>query len=900
MWRRRRVSSVARVWMTSSTSGCGIRKNKNKNHDEKLHFQSVARHLQCTNPSNDDDAWRINPEQELPDSCVHTEINVGDCGQFATTKCMQACLCEFRPCPLQLSWSHRGMQRAPSAFFSRRGIGPRATTLWEKSWGFFLTFWATVTAQHAADGDAVCPAHDVHWRAIGWFGMLQTTRKQAGFGFVDFGIVKAHIGTVVLQASGELSPLVVCSCMGFSFVDFSIVKAHTSTVVLPALRNATAGTTEGAPSKTLVLTESGASKSEEQAGAFKESGSWPANMALGPTSQALDLEMGASGLMDRSKSTSLGWPGGSGQLVQTFQRVKPTVRQAAIHNAVKSGPDIATPTQTKSTSLIQGKCCKTLAVCETQCLEPASVRTVTGELAGAPSKTSVLMESGASKSEEQAGEVGPKAALTLEKSSLLTAFNVQSAVPRTDFSEDCDQQINWPGCQNGMTWSLRSNDTGGKILTAQDVHSEQELPEGHTALKQSGRWPSNVAPRPGSGSADWGIGFDERVKAATQVAIGGQMSPDSAIEVNINQFRTGLVQVDQQMDEAADAPAKVELKCLALSVCRTTQIPESMTSTGMKESRRNLSIVVNDEHDIEIQTYSQIWPMRYGSKQGMEEGIENVVIATEEGKDRRQEQRPGRRHRVATGEKLFDYDRGSLSEEIERERPHFQGEYSRYSREKFQKSIQKDFHLSQLREILKKEMERKKRLDEQTTDPDDPYCENKYLSDEEDGSDNPAAYTGVLDELEHQKVQQLLGEDEEVGGGLSNRQLQYQATSLPLKKPREIEKLLPFICKECDAEFAEARKLGQHMEIMHDLKVNYADLMPNMDLINSSLIEDIDAQMMEPMEGFTTKRLLEEDRGERSKKRIMPAEVSDGVPKMQRELLREDRMKKSRSRRNAR
>jgi len=130
--------------------------------------------------------------------------------------------------------------------------------------------------------------------------------------------------------------------------------------------------------------------------------------------------------------------------------------------------------------------------------------------------------------------------------------------------------------------------------------------------------------------------------------------------------------------------------------------------------------------------------------------------------------------------------------------------------------------------------------------------------------------------------------------------LMLSATSLPLKKPREIEKLLPFICKECDAEFAEARKLGQHMEIMHDLKVNYADLMPNMDLINSSLIEDIDAQMMEPMEGFTTKRLLEEDRGERSKKRIMPAEVSDGVPKMQRELLREDRMKKSRSRRNAR
>eukprot|EP00466_Bigelowiella_natans_P020976 jgi/Bigna1/132396/aug1.17_g7104 len=44
--------------------------------------------------------------------------------------------------------------------------------------------------------------------------------------------------------------------------------------------------------------------------------------------------------------------------------------------------------------------------------------------------------------------------------------------------------------------------------------------------------------------ADWGIGFDARMKAATQVAIGGQMSPDSSIEVKINQFWTGLVQVD--------------------------------------------------------------------------------------------------------------------------------------------------------------------------------------------------------------------------------------------------------------------------------------------------------------------------------------------------------------------
>eukprot|EP00466_Bigelowiella_natans_P014621 jgi/Bigna1/126980/aug1.3_g1688 len=66
-------------------------------------------------------------------------------------------------------------------------------------------------------------------------------------------------------------------------------------------------------------------------------------------------------------------------------------------------------------------------------------------------------------------------------------------------------------------------------------------------LKQSGSWPSNVAPRPGSGFASWDVGFDERAKAATQVAIGGQVSPDSAIEVNINQFWMGLVQVDQQV-----------------------------------------------------------------------------------------------------------------------------------------------------------------------------------------------------------------------------------------------------------------------------------------------------------------------------------------------------------------
>ena len=73
------------------------------------------------------------------------------------------------------------------------------------------------------------------------------------------------------------------------------------------------------------------------------------------------------------------------------------------------------------------------------------------------------------------------------------------------------------------------------------------MPIIEATLKQSGSWPSNVAPRPGPGSADWNIGFDERVTAATQVAIGGQLSPDSAIEVNINQFRTGLVQVDQQV-----------------------------------------------------------------------------------------------------------------------------------------------------------------------------------------------------------------------------------------------------------------------------------------------------------------------------------------------------------------
>jgi len=45
-----------------------------------------------------------------------------------------------------------------------------------------------------------------------------------------------------------------------------------------------------------------------------------------------------------------------------------------------------------------------------------------GSPEGAPSKTLVLMESGASKNAEQAGEVGPKATLVLEKSLFLTAF----------------------------------------------------------------------------------------------------------------------------------------------------------------------------------------------------------------------------------------------------------------------------------------------------------------------------------------------------------------------------------------------------------------------------------------------------------------------------------------------
>ena len=41
---------------------------------------------------------------------------------------------------------------------------------------------------------------------------------------------------------------------------------------------------------------------------------------------------------------------------------------------------------------------------------------------GAPSKTLVLIESGASKNEEQAGEAGPRATLKLEKSLSLAAF----------------------------------------------------------------------------------------------------------------------------------------------------------------------------------------------------------------------------------------------------------------------------------------------------------------------------------------------------------------------------------------------------------------------------------------------------------------------------------------------
>ena len=41
---------------------------------------------------------------------------------------------------------------------------------------------------------------------------------------------------------------------------------------------------------------------------------------------------------------------------------------------------------------------------------------------GAPSKTLVLIESGASKNEEQAGEAGPRATLILERSLFLAAF----------------------------------------------------------------------------------------------------------------------------------------------------------------------------------------------------------------------------------------------------------------------------------------------------------------------------------------------------------------------------------------------------------------------------------------------------------------------------------------------
>eukprot|EP00466_Bigelowiella_natans_P002423 jgi/Bigna1/83117/fgenesh1_pg.102_\ len=110
-------------------------------------------------------------------------------------------------------------------------------------------------------------------------------------------------------------------------------------------------------------------------------------------------------------------------------------------------------------------------------------RSAFGSSEGPPSRTLVLKESGASKNEEQKEDAGPRADLMHERSLFLSVFN----------------------------------------------------------------WPSNVALRPGSEFADWGIGFDARMKAATQVAIGGQVSPDSSIEVKINQFWMGLVQVDQRV-----------------------------------------------------------------------------------------------------------------------------------------------------------------------------------------------------------------------------------------------------------------------------------------------------------------------------------------------------------------
>eukprot|EP00466_Bigelowiella_natans_P002007 jgi/Bigna1/64157/fgenesh1_kg.68_\ len=49
-------------------------------------------------------------------------------------------------------------------------------------------------------------------------------------------------------------------------------------------------------------------------------------------------------------------------------------------------------------------------------------RSTLGSSEGAPSKTLILTESGASKNEEQAGESGPRATLMLEKSVFLAAF----------------------------------------------------------------------------------------------------------------------------------------------------------------------------------------------------------------------------------------------------------------------------------------------------------------------------------------------------------------------------------------------------------------------------------------------------------------------------------------------
>eukprot|EP00466_Bigelowiella_natans_P015844 jgi/Bigna1/67783/fgenesh1_pg.4_\ len=159
-------------------------------------------------------------------------------------------------------------------------------------------------------------------------------------------------------------------------------------------------------------------------------------------------------------------------------------------------------------------------------------RSTCGSFEGPPSRTLVLKESGASKNEEQKEEAGPRADLMRERSLFLSAFN----------------------------------------------------------------WPSNVALRPGSEFADWGIGFDARTKAATQVAIGGQMSPDSSIEVKINQFWTaGLVQVDWRVQAMGRRPQAVMRNLLLISFfdsCVRGDLTGSLTFVNSFDFRLTTSVLI--------------------------------------------------------------------------------------------------------------------------------------------------------------------------------------------------------------------------------------------------------------------------------------------------------------------